>query len=218
MPVLTSWSRAVSVAVAVALLSSSACGVEHRDDALAPGASPGTGSGTGSSAATSALISAADLPAGFADSGGQSAGYRQQVCGVDLEPSAPARTASARFSQGPVGPFVEQRVRVYADDTASSVMARLRTALAGCDQYDLAATASAPAASVAVEPLDLPQLGDESVGWRQVARSELPITTDVVLIRRGRTIVLVTSYALKAPPPTSTIEQAATAAADRLGA
>ena len=69
---------------------------------------------------------------------------------------------------------------------------------------------------MAVQPLDLPQLGDESVAWRQTPDTKLPITTDVVLIRSGRTVALVTSYALKRAPDAATAEQAATAAADLL--
>jgi hypothetical protein len=69
---------------------------------------------------------------------------------------------------------------------------------------------------MSVEPLALPQLGEESVAWRQTPDTELPVTTDVVLIRSGRTVVLVTSYALKTAPPPATAEQVATAAADRL--
>lgn len=191
------------------------CGVESSGDTAAPG---GNASGTaGPTSAQRVLLSPADLPKGFATSGGQSAAYRQQVCGVDIEPSKPVQTASARFSQGPLGPFVEQRVRVYGDDSAAGVVQALRAALASCTSYQLPASGTAPAATVAVTPLDLPQLGDESVAWRQVPQTDLPITTDVVMIRSGRTVVLLTSYALKQAPPEATVEQAATAAANRLG-
>ncbi|GAB3590624.1 hypothetical protein GCM10027446_05890 [Angustibacter peucedani] len=214
MSVLQSWSRltAVAVAVVVGTLVVTGCGVEHRDDSVAPGAT------ADAAAAQKVLVSPADLPEGFAASGGQSAGYRQTVCGVDIEPTPPVQQASARFSQGPVGPFVEQRVRVYPDDSATAVVAALRKALATCTSYQLPANGTAPAATMAVRPLDLPQLGDESVAWRQVPQTDLPITTDVVLIRSGRTVVLMTSYALKEAPPETTVKQAATAAANRLGA
>jgi hypothetical protein len=200
-------SAAVAVALAVVLCAG--CGVEDSGQGVR--ARPSAGA-----TAESVLVSAADLPEGFADSAGQSAGYRQRVCGVDLEPSQPVQTASRRFSQGPLGPFVEQRVRVYDDDSAAAVMTALRAALASCDRYELPATGTAPAVELAVQPLNLPSLGEESVAWRQVPRTDLPITTDVVMIRSGRTVVLITSYALKHAPPQQTVEQAAAAAAARL--
>ncbi|KQX66010.1 hypothetical protein [Angustibacter sp. Root456] len=200
------------LAVGALALTLTACGVESS-----PGVRPAAGV-TGSRPAQALLVAASDLPEGFRDSGGQSPGYAQQVCGVDLEPSPPVQTADARFSQGPLGPFVEQRVRVYDDDSAAAMMARLRRALAACDHYDLTASATAPAASIDVEPLRLPALGEESLAWRQTPRTSLPVTTDVVLIRTGRTVVLVTSYALKQAPDGDTARVAAQAAAKRLSA
>lgn len=215
MSVLHPWSRVMVVVVAVVVgsLVVTGCGVEQRDDGVAPGAT-----GSRGPSAQQVLMRPEDLPDGFAPSAGQSEAYRQTVCGVDIEPSKPVQTASARFSQGPLGPFVEQRVRVYDDDSAAGVVQALRAALASCTSYQLPASASAPAVTMAVRPLNLPQLGDESVAWRQVPQTDLPITTDVVLIRSGRTVVLVTSYAVKEAPPEATVEQAATAAANRLGA
>lgn len=195
-----------------AILGLTGCGVESQGDGVS--ARP---SASGPSA-RALLVSAQDLPAGFADSGGQDENYRQSVCGVDLEPSKPVDTASARFSQGPVGPFVEQRVRIYADDSAAAVLKRLRTALASCSRYSLPASGTAPAVTFAVQPLALPRLGEDSVAWRQVPQTDLPITTDVVLIRTGRTVVLVTSYAIKEAPSEQTVQQAAQAAAQKFSA
>ncbi|MGN6299603.1 MAG: hypothetical protein ACTHN8_00735 [Angustibacter sp.] len=205
-------SARLALAVGALTLVLTACGVESTD-----GVRPAAGV-TGPRPAQALLVSASDLPDGFRDSGGQSPGYAQQVCGVDIEPTAPVRTADARFSQGPLGPFVEQRVRVYADDSATAMMARLRRALATCDHYDLPASATAPAARIDVRPLSLPTFGEESLAWRQTPRTTLPVTTDVVLIRSGRTVVLVTSYALKQAPDDDTARVAAQAAARRLSA
>ncbi|GAA4348371.1 hypothetical protein [Angustibacter luteus] len=201
---------AVGVLVGLVALLLGGCGARTSD-----AGSPGTPGSTARSA-NALLVGADDLPAGFAASAGQASTYRQQVCGVDLEPTKPVQTASARFSQGPLGPFVEQRVRVYDDDSATDVLADLREALKTCGSYDLPASGSSAAVRVAVQPLDVPQLGDESVAWRQAPDTQLPITTDVVLIRSGRTVALVTSYALKQAPDAATATQAATAAADLL--
>lgn len=200
---------AVAVALAVLLLTS--CGADDAGSAgtAAPGSTP-----VATPAASSLLVRAQDLPSGFRDSGGQDGGYRQTVCGVDIEPVPPVDSASARFSEGPLGPFVEQRVRVYAGDT--DVVSRVRAALEGCTKYSLPATASGPAAVLDVQRLDVPPLGDESVAWSQTARTDVPITTDVVMIRSGNTVALVTSYALKTPPDPDVVMRAAQAVAARL--
>src|SRR4051812_5764809 len=100
----------VGVLVGLVALLLGGCGARTSAGSTSAGSTSAT---TGS--ANTLLVGADDLPAGFAVSAGQAQTYRQQVCGVDLEPSRPVRTASARFSQGPLGPFVEQRVRVYVD-------------------------------------------------------------------------------------------------------
>lgn len=158
------------------------------------------------------LITAADLPEGWRDSNSQGVDYRLTICGVDIEPQPPARATSIRFSQGSVGPFLEQHVRIYDDDVVSGVIAGLREALPGCDSYEATGTAEgSPTASFAVEPLAVAGAPEESVAWRQTSQGDVPITSDQLLVRRGDVAVLFVSYALKAVPDPAVLEQAARA-------
>jgi hypothetical protein len=158
------------------------------------------------------LITAADLPEGWRDSNSQGVDYRVTVCGVDLEPRPPARATSIRFSQGSVGPFLEQHVRVYDEDVASGVIAGLREALPGCRSYEATGTADdSPTATFTVEPLTVDGAPEDSVAWRQTSQGDVPITSDQLLVRRGDVAVLFVSYALKAIPDPDVLEQAANA-------
>lgn len=147
------------------------------------------------------LITSEALPTGWGDSNSQGVDYRTTVCGVDLEPTPPARATSIRFSQGPVGPFLEQHVRVYRSDVVSGVIEGLRTALPDCTEYVAKGTApTSPSATFKVRPLVVENAPADSVAWRQTTTGRLPITSDILLVRRGNTAVLLMSYALRAKP------------------
>lgn len=158
------------------------------------------------------LVSADDLPAGWRDSNSQGLDFRVTVCGVDLEPEPPLRATSIRFSQGPVGPFLEQHARVYAGDSPRRVVAALSAALPTCTRYDARGTnPQSRTASFTVEPLEVAGAPEGSVAWRQTSRGELPITSDVLLLPRGNALVALTSYALRAEPDPAVLEAAVAA-------
>jgi hypothetical protein len=191
--------RAVCVVGLLSLLT--ACG-----QAAAP-----QDAGTSEPAARPAdhLIDSGVLPQGWRDSNSQGVDYRVTVCGVDLEPEPPAFATSARFSQGPVGPFLEQHVRVYRRDVVSGVIGQLEKALPGCSRYTARGTsADSPTATFTVEPLRVEGAPAQSVSWRQTSQGELPITSDLVLVRRGDTGVLLMSYAIRKAPDPAVLEAA----------
>lgn len=192
----------VGVLTLVALLG--ACG-----DTPAPGAAPRP---EPSARPADYLIGTTALPKGWRDSNSQGVDYRVTVCGVDLEPEPPAFATSVRFSEGPVGPFLEQHVRVYRSDVASGVIAGLRKALPGCTSYQARGSAAgSPTATYRVAPLTVKGAPAESVAWRQTTTGELPITSDLVLVRRGDTAVLLMSYALRKTPDPAVLEAAVAA-------
>jgi hypothetical protein len=206
--------------VGVLLLTAAlgACGTTSGGVASGGVASGGTASGAagGTTPATPATPSGAspsptptspyalavrDLPSGWRSSNSQGQGYRLTVCGVDIEPVAPTATSSQRFSQGALGPFLQQSIRVYRDDQVTPVVTALRQALAGCTRYQAKGDRpDSPTASFRVEPLDVPGLASTDVAWRQTSQGDLPITSDIVLARRGTSAVLLMSYALRTAP------------------
>jgi hypothetical protein len=163
------------------------------------------------------LISAGDLPDGFRDSAGASPGYRLTLCGVDLEPTPVLDEAAARFAVSEIGPFVEQRVRRYPDDSQERVLTALAAALRTCTST-VAKDPSRPTqrTTLAISPLDVGDYGDQSVAWHQEPTSGPHVPTDVVLMRRGRTIALVTSYTFGRGLDLAAVRAAAAAAESQL--
>lgn len=186
---------------------------------------PGCGSGRGGSAdeadaalprTSEFLLTAQDLPDGWRDSNSQGIDYRLSVCGVDLEPAPPARATSIRFSRGPVGPFLEQHVRVYRDDQVAGVIDALRDALPGCTEYTATGTdPDSPEATFMVRPLTVPDAPEDSVAWRQVSQGDVRIVSDILLVRRGTTGITLVSYALKDTPDPAVLQAAAAALPER---
>ncbi|HEY0949904.1 hypothetical protein [Nocardioides sp.] len=179
----------------------------------------GCGHETGTAADASNTVSTADylitseaLPRGWGDSNSQGVDYRVSVCGVDLEPTPPVRATSIRFSEGPLGPFLEQHVRVYDSDVTSGVIDRLREALPGCSAYTVTGRGpDKPTARFTVEPLTVDGAPADSVAWRQTSHGRLPVTSDFLLVRRGDAAVMLMSYAIRHDPDPRVLEQAAAA-------
>jgi hypothetical protein len=164
----------------------------------------------------SLLLDPSALPAGFRPSSGQSTGYRFTLCGVDLEPTPAVEQVSARFARSEIGPFVEQRVRRYPDDSQRDVIEAMRTALATCTTTQATEPGGTHGTALTVSRLELPTFAEQSVAWHQVSTSSPQVPTDVVLMRRDRTIVLVTSYTFERTTDPGTVLAAARAAAQRL--
>jgi hypothetical protein len=143
------------------------------------------------------------LPANWRTSNPDGGGYRTTFCGVDMEPTAPVDSAHYRFVKGPVGPFLEQHVRSYAQNTATEVVGAIRTALPGCHEFEAAGDESSPSVRFTVEPLNLPEAtasGADTVSWRQKPADGTGVVSDVVLTRRGTTVVLLVAYSLRNGP------------------
>ena len=143
------------------------------------------------------------LPTGWRASNASGDGYRTTFCGVDMEPATPVDSAHYRFAKGPVGPFLEQHVRSYAENTAAEVIGAIRTALPDCREFEAAGDESGPAVRFTVEPLDLSSAaasGPDTVAWRQEPANGTGVASDVVLTRRGNTAVLLVAYSLRDEP------------------
>ena len=161
---------------------------------------------------TDLLITADALPRGWRDSNSQGVDYRVSVCGVDLEPEPPVGATSIRFSQGPLGPFLEQHVRVYDGPVPAEVVAGLREALPGCTGYTVEGGGpDRPTARFDVAPLTVQGAPKESVAWRQTSKGQLPVTADLVLVDRGDAAVMLMSYAIRSAPDPRVLERAVAA-------
>lgn len=141
------------------------------------------------------------LPAGWRNSSPTEEGYRTTFCGVDLEPAAPVDSAHYRYAKSPVGPFLEQHVRSYTQNTAAEVIGAVQAALPGCREFEAAGDADYPSVRFTAEPLDLPAAsGPDTVAWRQKAADGSGVVSNVVLTRRGTTMVALVAYGLRDEP------------------
>jgi|GEM_PF-4575255 len=123
------------------------------------------------------VIKVGDLPPGWHESSPPAGSFRVTVCGVDLEPALAIRAGAWRWSQSPVGPFLEQHVRVYRDDQAKQVISALQAALPTCTKKEAPrSTNSSEKVSFTITPIAVVGAGPDSVAWRQTLVSDHPIT------------------------------------------
>lgn len=183
-------------------------------------ASQGGASATTSTASVSPVhayyIEAGDLPEGWEDSDPPEPGFRQMVCGVDIEPTRPMSHGAVRFGQGPIGPFLNQHVRIYDDAAAPRrVIDQLREAVPQCTEYSTKGLDNDyPEVRFMVKPLNGTDLPDGAVGWHQQAVTEegLQVPTDMVLMARGNALVALVSHDLRDKPDPDVIDAAVKAA------
>lgn len=208
--------RVVAMAVGgVLVMAMSGCGDEPSpDDGARTSASVGGSTSASSSADTrpvaDRLISADDLPGTWRDSQPPGPGFKQLVCGVDIEPAKPLDGGSFRYSQGGLGPFLAQHVRIHTDPaTPSAVVHDLRASLPECTSYETKGNkADSPTVRFDVEPLSVAGLPDNAVAWRQTAVTGSRLTTDMVLVADDEALVAFTSYKLKDYPDPQVLEDA----------
>lgn len=208
--------RALAVVVGGALVMvAGGCGGE-----AAPGADARTSTGTpmhpGSDEARSVadlFVSADDLPGSWRDSEPPGPGFKQLVCGVDIEPAKPVDGGAIRYSQGGLGPFLAQHVRIHARATTPAAVVRdLKASLPGCTSYETTGDKpDSPTVRFDVEPLTVAGLPDDAVAWRQTAAAGSRLTTEMVLVADEQALVAFTSYRLKDHPDPQVLEDAVAA-------
>lgn len=195
-------ARRLLAVLLVAGLAASACG---DDQTQAADPRPGDSS-------ADLLITADALPRGWRDSNSQGIDYRVSVCGVDIEPERPLGATSIRFSQGPLGPFLEQHVRVYDSPVVAEVVAEVREALPDCSGYTVEGGGpDRPTARFDIAPLSVRNAPQDSVAWRQTSRGRVPVTADLILVDRGDAAVMLMSYAIRSDPDPAVLERAVAA-------
>lgn len=188
------WRRKATAAAGAGAVASllAACGN------IAP-TSPASGSSkpTDMAAPKAWVINVVDLPKGWHESSPPSGDFRVTVCGVDIEPVLATRAGAWRWSQSGVGPFLAQQVRLYRDDQAHEVIDALKAALPGCTTTQVPRSAgSKEMVTFTIEPISIAGAGSDTIAWRQTLVSDKPVTSEIVLTRRGRTAVLFNSYTI----------------------
>lgn len=167
----------------------------------------------GNGSATPLLVPTSALPTGWtATPARDTRGYRMTVCGVDLEPSDPVDGAQQNWQASAAGPYLEQHVRVYADDTAATVTKALASKIPDCTTYT-AKDGDGGQSTFTVEKLSLDGAPAGVVAWRQRVRIPVPgsatgtsspttaeVVQDVAVRRTGASVVLLNAYGVGKNP------------------
>lgn len=144
------------------------------------------------------------------------------ICGVDLEPAPPTATEQRNWGRSTSGPYIEQRVRLYAADTADTartVIGGLHATMPTCTTYT--STDERGTSSFTVEPLTVPDAPRGTVAWRQRVPVAIPgattatnteVVQDVAIVRRGPAVVLFNSYGVGSAGDVSALSAALKAA------
>lgn len=202
---------AVTVSVGALVLGLSGCGDEPapagEGSVLVGSSSPS--SSTKARPVADRFVSGKDLPGTWRESSPPGAGFKQLVCGVDIEPQKPVDGGAIRYSQGGLGPFLAQHLRIHSDATTPAAVVRdLKASLPGCTSYETKGNKSdSPTVRFDVEPLEVEGLPANAVAWRQQATTGGP-TTDMVLMTDDHALVAFVSYALKDDPDPQVLEDA----------
>lgn len=203
--------RAAAVAVGALVLGLSGCGDEPARESTAPAAQTSAApTGPDARPVADRFVSADDLPGTWRDSDPPGPGFKQLVCGVDIEPQKPVDGGAIRYSQGGLGPFLAQHVRIHSDSTTPAAVVRdLKASLPGCSSYETKGNKpDSPTVRFDVEPLEVAGLPANAVAWRQTATTGAGPTTDMVLLSDDHALVAYTSYALKDHPDPQVLEDA----------
>lgn len=206
--------RVALVAVSALVLGLSACGdepaPESADNASAASAASSPSSSKDARPVADRFIDGDDLPGTWRDSEPPGPGFKQLVCGVDIEPQKPVDGGAIRYSQGGLGPFLAQHVRIHSDAmTPAAVVRDLKASLPGCTSYETKGNkADSPTVRFDVEPLEVAGLPANAVAWRQTSTSGAGLTTDMVLMNDDHALVAFVSYALKDIPDPQVLEDA----------
>ncbi|WP_338749367.1 hypothetical protein [Janibacter alittae] len=209
--------RVASVAVGALVLGLSGCGDEPAPEGAgsAPAASEvsSSASSTDDRPVADRFITSKDLPGTWRDSEPPGPGFKQLVCGVDIEPQKPVDGGAIRYSQGGLGPFLAQHVRIHSDATTPAAVVRdVKASLTGCTSYETKGNkADSPTVRFDVEPLEVKGLPANAVAWRQTATTGAGLTTDMVLVTDDHALVALVSYALKDEPDPQVLEDAVSA-------
>jgi len=122
-------------------------------------------------------------------------------------PSAAVTQATAVFTAGPDGPWVEEVARSYPGQGAAQAFAAAVKTLAGCGTFTLGRTAAAGTESV--RPLGSVNLGRQSWSAAIATQTSIPVTETLILAQEGSSLVALQVASAAGLPPAGQIRSIA---------
>jgi hypothetical protein len=171
---------------------------------------------------TALLLRRRDLPRGFVSRPLTSRNLPSELTGCrrlqELTGRAVGRHEQVEFFRLPIGPWLDEAVIVPASGSAAELSAALAKAIAGCGSVTV--TEEGERVRLAISPgrsVSTAIAGQETHAFRARGRfGGFPLRMDIVLIRSGSVVVLLTNTALAGtidPALTATVARAAGARA-----
>jgi hypothetical protein len=122
-------------------------------------------------------------------------------------PSAEVTQATAAFTAGPDGPWVEEVARSYPGQDAAKAFAAAVKTLAGCGTFTLGRTAVAGTESV--RPLGSVNLGRQSWSAAIATQTSIPVSETLILAQEGSSLVALQVASAASLPPAGQIRSIA---------
>jgi hypothetical protein len=165
------------------------------------------------------LLRRGDLPSGFTARQLTSRNLPSDLTGCaplqQLTGDSIGRHAQAEFFQMPIGPWIDEAVIAPAGKPAATLTATLAKAIAGCSSVTV--TEGGQRVRLALTPATVSAAGDETHGYHATGTlGGIPLDMDIVLIRTGGLVLLVTNTSIGGttdPALTATATRAAAARA-----
>lgn len=209
--------KALTLAAAstVALLLAGCSSSGKQAQTLAPAASSSSPAAVVSASPafslSSELLEVTQLPAGWsATSSSDDSGGATSCSALNNRPwqTLPER-AEADFQQSADGPFLAEKLDAGSAAQVSQAWTAFGTATSTCRSF----TASGGSAQYTLSALSFPQYGDETYAFAlTVTASGESAAGDVVVVRKGNTLVQIITVGVGDGVPISMVEQATSAA------
>jgi hypothetical protein len=146
-----------------------------------------------------ALLTADDLPTGYTEkkNAADTNDYGHLCDKAKVSRIEPARKVSVLFSKGGFGPFIVEGLGAFRSEArASESLAAARAEAGVCKTFTNMDRNGNPEPG-SVLALSFPTLGDESAAFKvEKATQELPLSENVVMIRRGAVVVTVVTIGI----------------------
>lgn len=191
--------RSVNLAAPCAIIAFLAASCGNSDDRAATVPAPSTSASTAAgqpAAASSKLLALADMPTGFSQTQPSPDSGTSRLSGCPNLDNAKHQgpTAEADFNAGDLGPFVTETIATHVSEAdAKAAVAEAKKAINSCRAF------SDGSAHFKLASLSFPKLGDDTVALRLTATtSGVTLTGDLVEIRSGELVALITNLGLKA--------------------
>jgi hypothetical protein len=177
--------------------------------ATAPASTVGVAGSAAAGSLNAQLLAVTDLPAGWSSSSASSGtGGTASCSALNNRPwqTLPQR-AEADFQESADGPFILEKLDAGSADQVTQAWTAFGTATSACRSFT--SSTSGGTAQYTLSALSFPTYGDATYAFAlSISESGLSASGDVVVVRKGDTLIQIMTVGLLGAVPEATVEQA----------